>query len=362
LNVLAAVRDLLATAGEGKRMELLGPDYRQRRQKQQLELQRLMEEIAASRENRAIDKRKLMNEFVGLTREMRLASPRPETPGVPSETVVGPMPPVPAPDPTDVFVNPVSGAEVPMAGGYRDTTVAQQLAELRQKGEVEVDVDIEKARRVGELPLGTARREEIKLENQGRTSAAAAAAALRNRPVTINTPTGPQLLDRETGQVTPIIDPRTGKQMEFGPTADMRNRQAARALVGSSISAIKAYSDKIMTKVGPEQRVEAITRGAAAVFGNDPEFITYQDARKALAGNLAVAQQGSRPSDADIQAIWLPLVPDAYRDTRDSAAMKWKLIETMSLPPETAGTGAATGADTGPPDLIWDGTKLVPAK
>jgi hypothetical protein len=113
-------------------------------------------------------------------------------------------------------------------------------------------------------------------------------------------------------------------------TADMRNKAAGRELVGKSISAIKTLGDRIITKIGPSQRADAIKRGAEAVFGNDPEFRTYQDARMALAGNLAVAQQGSRPSDADIKAIWLPLVPDAYRDTAESAAMKWGLINTMS--------------------------------
>jgi hypothetical protein len=110
----------------------------------------------------------------------------------------------------------------------------------------------------------------------------------------------------------------------------MRNKAAGRELVGKSIFAIKTLGDRIITKIGPSQRADAIKRGAEAVFGNDPEFRTYQDARMALAGNLAVAQQGSRPSDADIKAIWLPLVPDAYRDTAESAAMKWGLINTMS--------------------------------
>ncbi len=62
----------------------------------------------------------------------------------------------------------------------------------------------------------------------------------------------------------------------------------------------------------------------------------------ALAGNLAVGQQGSRPSDADIKAIWLPLVPDPYRDTRESAAAKWNLINTMS------GTEVVDGGNNAP--------------
>jgi hypothetical protein len=126
----------------------------------------------------------------------------------------------------------------------------------------------------------------------------------------------------------------------------MRNKQEGRKLVGQSINAIKALSDKLITKVGPSQRADALKRGFDTVFGNDPEFRTYQDARMALAGNLAVGQQGSRPSDADIKAIWLPLVPDPYRDTKESADMKWALINTMSNNPsgDTQSTGKTVSA------------------
>ena len=135
-------------------------------------------------------------------------------------------------------------------------------------------------------------------------------------------------------------NPLNGKELSreaIGPipeTAEMQNKRSSRELVIRSIDGIRELSKRIITKIGPAQRIDAIKRGAEAVFGNDPEFRTYQDARMALAGNLAVAQQGSRPSDADIQAIWMPMVPDAYRDTEQSAEMKWKLIEQMSLPEE----------------------------
>ena len=114
------------------------------------------------------------------------------------------------------------------------------------------------------------------------------------------------------------------------PTADMRNKTEGRRLVKASIVAIEDLSKDIIGKVGPQQRLEAIQRGTAAIAGYDAAFRTYQDARRALAGNLAVAQQGSRPSDADISAVWLPLVPDAYSDTRESAEMKWDLIYLIS--------------------------------
>lgn len=165
------------------------------------------------------------------------------------------------------------------------------------------------------------------------------------------------------GKLT-LIDRRTGKPIEgLAPadTADMRNKVAGRELAAASINAVRQLSAKIITKVGPSQRADAIKRGAEAVFGSDPEFRTYQDARMALAGNLAVAQQGSRPSDADIKAIWLPLVPDAYRDTGGpdgSAEMKWNLINTMmatnrdtAQPTSPDATGTGTNALTPPPGL-----------
>lgn len=159
-------------------------------------------------------------------------------------------------------------------------------------------------------------------------------------PIVIQTAQGPQLLDRTTRTVSPIAD-AAGQTVGLAPTAAMREKAAGRELVGKSINAIKTLSDKIITRVGPSQRADAIKRGVDTVFGNDPAFRTYQDARMALAGNLAVGQQGSRPSDADIKAIWLPLVPDPYRDTKESADLKWQLINTMSnnQPAASATTG-----------------------
>ena len=155
--------------------------------------------------------------------------------------------------------------------------------------------------------------------------------------------------DPKTGDIrlmTPQEIRASGSQQP--PTADMRNKVAGRELVAKSLSPMEKLSATIIAKVGPAQRADAIKRGAEAVFGTDPEFRTYQDARMALAGNLAVAQQGSRVSDQDVKALWLPLVPDPYRDTAESAAMKWEMIRTMSnIPPSE--TGGSSGAGTAPP-------------
>lgn len=112
-------------------------------------------------------------------------------------------------------------------------------------------------------------------------------------------------------------------------TADMRNKAAGKKMAALAVQAVRDLGGRIITKVGPAQRAQAIERGAEAVWGTDPEFRTYQDSRMALAGTLAVEQQGSRVSDADVKALWLPMVPDAYRDTAESNALKWKLIDAM---------------------------------
>lgn len=157
----------------------------------------------------------------------------------------------------------------------------------------------------------------------------------RFSPATMQTADGrtiPANYDALSGK---YFDVDTGEELRGlkpPPTADMRNKAEGRTFVKRSIDAIKALSEKVITKRGVAQRATAAGRSVEAALGNDPEYRTYQDARKALAGNLAVAQQGSRPSDADILSIWLPLVPDVFRDTDESAAMKWDLINTMSLP------------------------------
>jgi hypothetical protein len=150
------------------------------------------------------------------------------------------------------------------------------------------------------------------------------------KPIIVN---GKEVMANYNSRTGKYHDPDTGQVLtgiQGPPTADMRNKASGRKLVKKSVDSIKAISENILTRVGPAQRAQAIKRGAEAVFGTDPAFRTYQDARTALAGNLAVAQQGSRPSDADIKRVWLPLVPDPYSDTKESAEMKWKLIEEMS--------------------------------
>jgi hypothetical protein len=156
----------------------------------------------------------------------------------------------------------------------------------------------------------------------------------------------PNLKPLNTSEGIVTFDPKRGKPGEViaqpPATAEMRNKEVTRDLIEKSINAVKEYGDRIITKVGVAQRAMAIKRGAEAVLGHDSDFRVYQDARMALAGNLAVLQQGSRPSDADIKAIWMPMVPDVFADTKESAAKKWELIKTMSLRKKIDGQSAST--------------------
>ena len=135
------------------------------------------------------------------------------------------------------------------------------------------------------------------------------------------------------------------------PTSDAKTRGEARNNATRAVDVLQALSGSIITRVGPSQRADAIKRGASAVFGNDPQFRAYDDARFALAGNLAVLQQGSRPSDADIKAIWVPMVPSPYSDTSESAAIKWEMIRQMSglgsFDVDTPVPGGGVGQESG---------------
>ncbi len=140
----------------------------------------------------------------------------------------------------------------------------------------------------------------------------------------------------------------TTRKEAFGKdarTTEERNKERNRSVVSTAVQAVRDLGEKVITeKVAIVQRAKAAGRAVDAALADDPEYRAYQDSRVALAGNLAVLQQGSRPSDADIKAVWLPLVPDAFRDTANSAALKWKLIDQMSgFDSKPQGEGPAVG-------------------
>jgi hypothetical protein len=152
--------------------------------------------------------------------------------------------------------------------------------------------------------------------------------------------------DSQTGKYTDVDTGQVLSGVTGAPTAEQRNKASARKDAVGLINMLREMSDRIIKRVGPAQRADAARRGVAAVFGADPEFKVYQDLRYSLALNLAVMQQGSRPTDPDVQKGALPLVPDPFSDTDDSATMKWAYVDTL-IDPKKAGNNQA-GGQTGP--------------
>jgi hypothetical protein len=155
-----------------------------------------------------------------------------------------------------------------------------------------------------------------------------------------------QTVDAQGNPISKIVPKVAGAEYKAAPTAEQRNRESSMAKAKQNITAIENLSRELISKRGVAQRATAMGRSVSALFGNDPKYRAYQDARMALAGNLAVLQQGSRPSDADIKAVWLPLIPDVFSDTDESAAMKWELIRISTTPPSGAPQPPAQMAPT----------------
>lgn len=124
-------------------------------------------------------------------------------------------------------------------------------------------------------------------------------------------------------------------------------KESGRVFLGE----LKKIGDRIFTnKLGYQQKMDALRRGGEAALMNDPDYRTYQDFRQSLAASLGVMEQGSRISDFDVKGIYLPMIPDVFRDTTDSAAQKWRLIE------QKMGTGAAPAKDGASPVQVqqWE--------
>ncbi len=175
------------------------------------------------------------------------------------------------------------------------------------------------------------------------------AAAQKNDLVAVHT------IDAKGNPVTKFVPKQAGAEYSAAPTADMQNKAAARAMIVPAINQLEALGNRVITeKTAAVQKAKSAKRSVEAALENDPDYRVYQDARAALAGNLAVAQQGSRPSDADIKQIWLPLVPDVFKDTVDSARMKWELIRINSGLSPASGAGQTNSpAQPNPLDKFW---------
>ena len=116
--------------------------------------------------------------------------------------------------------------------------------------------------------------------------------------------TAPAGLSRE--QFDALLDQELAKMEPAQPTVQP---QAA------------GMSDAQWTAMSPSEKAQNVLRWGGNVIAGMTGM--------GSAGREAVEQQGSRVSDADVKALWLPMVPDAYRDTAESYKLKWDLIDAM---------------------------------
>lgn len=136
----------------------------------------------------------------------------------------------------------------------------------------------------------------------------------------------------------PVLTPvrkKPGEIWEVPRSAADISVDNARVAIVPQIQLMRALSDRVISRVGPAQRADAIKRGTEAVFGNDPDFRTYTDVREGLAVNIAKIINGGRPSDPDRIAAARAYLPDPYRDTRESAELKWQFMEIAMNPKAT---------------------------
>lgn len=145
---------------------------------------------------------------------------------------------------------------------------------------------------------------------------------------------------RAGGAATPVL----GVDDQPIPLADpaaIRTKEEARENLLPGLTMLKRLGDSLITERGVAQRAKAAGMSIESALGNNPTYRAYQKMRTAQAGNLAVMQQGSRPSDTDILRVWLPLIPDVFGDTDESSAILWQAIEATSGLP----AGTLTGGD-----------------
>lgn len=145
-----------------------------------------------------------------------------------------------------------------------------------------------------------------------------------------------QTLNEKGEPVTKFVPPEG--EYPLGPTAEMRNKANAKEFIGRAMSGLEGLGKKVITEKSTLlQAAKASGRSVDAVLTDDPDYKTYQASRFAMAANLAVAQQGGRPSDKDVESGWLPLIPNVFYDTPESASRKWEFIRLLigQAPPET---------------------------
>ena len=157
-----------------------------------------------------------------------------------------------------------------------------------------------------------------------------------------------ETVDREGKPVRRFVKPEEGAAFPIPQTPE--KKEATSKIVGF-VQNLKGISERLINKkLALQQRVGSSARAVEAALANDPDYRVYQDLRTALAAAMGTAEQGSRISDYDVRGVYLPMVPDIFSDTSESAPRKWEIIEERfgvgvpGLRPTKSSGGPTVGA------------------
>lgn len=154
-----------------------------------------------------------------------------------------------------------------------------------------------------------------------------------------------RILTDEQGQYQLDLD--TGERTRLGsqaPTAEMRNREAAKKNIVGVLDLMETYSDKINTLKPGISTIAGTARGAAAWAGFDNDVRLYQDAVTGFIPMLArsVGHVGIlTQQDVDSVKALLP----TPRDNAELAAQKWRDIRGILTRAQVLGGEPSAAAD-----------------
>jgi hypothetical protein len=171
-----------------------------------------------------------------------------------------------------------------------------------------------------------------------------------------------QTVDTEGRPISKIVPKRAGSEFAAPPTADARKRMEDRGKAEEFINSVQQIGNRVITeKLAIIQKAKSTGRSVDAALANDPDYRTYQDARGALATKIGrMVDPGGRLSDFDVKGVWLPMVPDAFKDTKASAEMKWKLLRrSAGLEVEDAAGEQGGAPQTAAPGSQGGGIKIL---
>jgi hypothetical protein len=148
----------------------------------------------------------------------------------------------------------------------------------------------------------------------------------------------PQLIqtkDENGNDIQEFVDPVVGRQFGLSSTTAMRNVEADRARISPKVDWLKSIADRLITEKGLLQRKLGSEEAVYAALGENPAYRTYVDTRGSFSIEIAAIVNKGRPTDIDAQEV-AKVIPDPFRDTSESAALKWTYLDLMMNNPRDA--------------------------